>query len=329
MMNGKRVLTIAIALTLFSGVVFAESVYVDATKNCLGPNGGTYKRVRVQKGITYEITIEENDAVYNTKNGARIVNLGVMYVQSPRKMTILAIEPGKKTYIKTEGNLYFFFIDDARLNSGGARVSIRKAKQKAKKTGLRTNTSKQKSAGCIYRGKPRTAKWVETRYKYFRDKIAFVDGKAYDVGRAICDANARLSGKSGLGSLSSMRAEMPSIGSYFRSPYGGKVLSVISDSECIVTAGSLLFHVKKTEKSLVDNARFDAQRLVCVGKYRYVSNGGIRTVPSYESYSPITKEQFVDAINQGFLLVSYRAVIAKRRGGGRSQKEPLWKIISR
>ena len=502
-------IVIAIVLILFGSIAFAESVYVDATKNCLGPNGGTWKHIRVKKGITYEITIESNDAVFNTKDGAKFVNLGVMYVQPPRKMKIVTIEPKKKIYVETEGNLYFFFVDDAGLNRGGARVSFRKAKKKipekiAKvkilsgpikhkghdyylldkstwtsaeaqavsmgghltsindqaendwvwdtfsnrgkrslwiglieknkdgnfiwtngdavsytnwqtgqpnkgegytqmrygqnhtndppgrwndlhnvavwdrrgihgvveidpnaskvksdkkkiedlekenarlkeellkkiptKGGLQKDKNNQKSMTCVYmgKGKPKSAAWVEKHYKLFRDKIAIVDGKAYDIGRAVCDADGHASGKSGIGGLSAMRSGvMPPIGSYYYTPEGltgAKILSVISDSECLVTTKYLLFHVRGVKKSLVDDANF-RERLVCVGKYRYTSAGGsIKTIPSYEVYSPITKEQFVDIINGGFQLVAYKAIIKKKTGGGFSGKAPLWKIISR
>ncbi|WP_125782539.1 hypothetical protein [Pseudoalteromonas rubra] len=109
--------------------LLAQSIYIDAVSNSLGNNSGTYKHVIVQRGLTYEIVLTENDAIFNTHDNAKMVNLGVMYVQPPRKMTIKTIEQGKKTYVETEGNLYFFFVDDARLNSGGATVDIKEVNQ--------------------------------------------------------------------------------------------------------------------------------------------------------------------------------------------------------
>jgi hypothetical protein len=125
----KSILIAIASLAISACAASAQSVYVDATENSLGPYGGTYKHIRVKKGTNYKITIEKNNAVFNTSDGAKMVNLGVMYVQPPRKMKIQIIEPGKSTYVDTEGNLYLFFVDDARLNSGGAIVNIQLARR--------------------------------------------------------------------------------------------------------------------------------------------------------------------------------------------------------
>jgi hypothetical protein len=66
----------------------------------------------------------------------------------------------------------------------------------------------------------------------------------------------------------------------------------------------LIFQVKGVPtKGLVDGASYDA-RLVCVGTYKY----GSRTVPSYAIHTPLTKEQFADALAKGFMLADYRTV---------------------
>lgn len=49
-----------------------------------------------------------------------------MYVQPPRRMTIRTVDLEQPTYIVTEGNMYFFFVDDCLLNSGGTKVNIEK-----------------------------------------------------------------------------------------------------------------------------------------------------------------------------------------------------------
>ncbi len=100
-------------------------IYVDAIQNCLGPYGGNYYHIKVKRNTVYEISIESGEAVFNTKDGAKMLNLGVMFVEPPRKMTIKPIGHAKKTYVTTEGNLYFFFVDDARLNRGGFNVRIK------------------------------------------------------------------------------------------------------------------------------------------------------------------------------------------------------------
>ncbi|MDW6002543.1 hypothetical protein [Vibrio mangrovi] len=122
-MKYRTLLTTALFL---STNAFAQSIYVDAIGNNVGPNGGEYYEVKVERDVTYELEITDNDAIFNTNDGARMTNLGVMYVQPPRKMRIETVEAGKKTYIETEGRMYFFFVDDGLLNSGGAHVSIEK-----------------------------------------------------------------------------------------------------------------------------------------------------------------------------------------------------------
>jgi hypothetical protein len=58
-----------------------------AVDNCLGPNGGEYLHIPVQKNRYYELIITNNDAIFNTNDNAEMVNVGVMYVEPPRKMT--------------------------------------------------------------------------------------------------------------------------------------------------------------------------------------------------------------------------------------------------
>jgi LysM repeat protein len=106
----------------------AEIIYVDAVDNCLGPNGGTYKRIGVERNATYQLSINRANAVFNKNDGAKFVNIGVGYVEPPRKMMIKTIELGKRTYVKSEGALWFFLVDDAGLNKGGFEIEVNKKK---------------------------------------------------------------------------------------------------------------------------------------------------------------------------------------------------------
>ena len=103
----------------------AEIIYVDAVDNCLGPNGGTYKRIGVERNATYQLSINRANAVFNKNDGAKFVNIGVGYVEPPRKMMIKTIELGKRTYVKSEGALWFFLVDDAGLNKGGFEIVVK------------------------------------------------------------------------------------------------------------------------------------------------------------------------------------------------------------
>jgi hypothetical protein len=106
-----------------------EVIFVDAVKNCLGPNGGEYYPVKVKKGATYELSIQDGTAIFNTHDNAEMATVGVMYVGVNRKMIIGTIEKGKKTAVKTQGDIYLFFVDDALLNKGGMNILIKEMKK--------------------------------------------------------------------------------------------------------------------------------------------------------------------------------------------------------
>lgn len=115
-------------IIILTSLIYAETktIYVSATKNCLGPGDGKYKRMRVPKNVTYVITVKRMNAVFNTDDNAKFGNVVVMYVEPPRKMMIKTIKPGEKTYVTTEGNLLFFFVDDPDLNKGGALLEVKR-----------------------------------------------------------------------------------------------------------------------------------------------------------------------------------------------------------
>ena len=117
-----------VLIIIITSLIYAETktLYVSATKNCLGLGDGKYKRMRVSKNVTYVITVKRMDAVFNTDDNAKFGNVAVMYVEPPRKMMIKTIKPGEKTYVTTEGNLLFFFVDDPDLNKGGALLEIKR-----------------------------------------------------------------------------------------------------------------------------------------------------------------------------------------------------------
>ena len=113
----------------------AGHVWVDAVENCLGPNGGSYVHIKLEKGATYDLSIVEGEAVFNTDDGGHMTNLGAMYVQPSRNMRIVTIEQGKSTSVVTEGNLYLFFVDDAKLNEGGFEIEIERVDAAGETTG--------------------------------------------------------------------------------------------------------------------------------------------------------------------------------------------------
>ena len=191
-------------------------------------------------------------------------------------------------------------------------------------------TESPKTETIMYLGKPRPKLWVDYMYKQFADKIVIVNGKYIDVGKAMAGAS-----------------EVPAvaeIGAAGETPGWCQVMQIIGKDEALIrrpafhsqvtgTGGGaggyaagiqaallskpeLIFHVKGIgTKGLVDGAEFRA-KLVCIGTYNYgnVAGGG-STIPSYAVHTPLTREQFTEAIAGSFQLVSYRAVKQKKPGG--------------
>lgn len=96
---------------------------MDATQNCLGPNGGNYKTVSVSKGTRYEVKFKSGKAVFASR-GAEMVDVGIMYVDLNDQMHITTVSKGNSTPVVCRGNLYFFFVDNADQNSGGVNLEI-------------------------------------------------------------------------------------------------------------------------------------------------------------------------------------------------------------
>ncbi len=185
----------------------------------------------------------------------------------------------------------------------------------------------------MYLGKPRTKAWFDRVYRDFADKITFVDGQYLDVGKALVGAS-----------------EVPGvaeIGSAGETPDRCKVFQVVAEDAILVrrsefrTGGGpggfpwihreLFFHVKGVDtKDLTDGAEFSA-KLLSIGTYHYTAvDGAIKTIPSYTIHAPLTKEEFADALANGFRLVKYRKVTTKARPAktGRSQRRATTKIIA-
>lgn len=171
----------------------------------------------------------------------------------------------------------------------------------------------------MYLGRPRPQSWFEKTYREYHDKIVNVNGKYLDIGNLV------------------LRADdiVPEVAAYGKTPANCEVMQVLGESEVLIrrpafrviggaslhsriqaaasSLPELIFHVKGVDtKGLVDGAEFTAQ-LVCIGTYR---SGDGSTIPSYAVYTPLTKEQFADALAKGFRLVSYRFVKQPKVGGG-------------
>jgi hypothetical protein len=209
-------------------------------------------------------------------------------------------------------------------------------------------TGEQAAPTYTYKGKPRNADWMKTMYAKFKDKIAVVDGKLIDVGRALLD-------------LQPVEPQPPSPGTELRlMPGGSKVLQVLGVDSILVRVEEIrarrivspdgkstqfempqpeiLFHVAGVDTTgLVDGTRLTPRdgttlwpRLVFAGTFRYTAtDGSAKTIQSYRPYAAPTFEQFAPALASGFELVEYSMVPAKparkpasRPSGGRQGGDP-------
>ena len=152
----------------------------------------------------------------------------------------------------------------------------------------------------IYLGRPRTGAWFNTMYEKFHEKTARVDGRYIDIGKDVLQRR--------MVSPDALRGEV-----YRETHRKCYVLQIIGSHEALIKghkysgSGLHMFHVKGLDtKGLVDGADFGGKKLIYCGTYRYVTtNGATKTIRSYMVYTPLTREQFADALAKGFKLTDH------------------------
>ena len=172
-----------------------------------------------------------------------------------------------------------------------------------------------------YKGKPRSPSWLDTQYKHFKDKLAFVDGQIVGLGRIYTSPSAL-----NLGTCAKVRL---------------RILQVIDDDEFLLsyrgvrystsqlltrgitmTPGRLrVIHVRGVPTAgLVDNQSWKGT-VACTGTHRYVTTSrSTSTILSCRVLAqrppPISKAQFVQIVEAGHELVRWKTVrIPKNRRG--------------
>ncbi len=165
----------------------------------------------------------------------------------------------------------------------------------------------------VYRRQERTKEWFERMYKQFSDKIALLNGKFVDIGK--------------IGDITKdYRSEPPEqVGAIVQIPSGCKVISVIRDSEVLLTRldnPDFVFHVTGYDGPLLSDDQIFPYtgKLICVGTYKYTAAfDAQKTVQSFKVWQPkpLTREQFAEAISSGFELVNYV------EQGGKTIKKPI------
>lgn len=137
------------------------------------------------------------------------------------------------------------------------------------------------SGEVTYRGKKRSKKWFDEMYDRYFDKIACVNDKF--IGRDVL-------GKK-----------------YARFGSSAKILQVLKPDELLVSDDGSIYHVHGVFGDFLDDTPFPFRGHVILrtGTYRYVSAGGtVKTIVSCKvyQYKPLTKKQFADALNGGYIL---------------------------
>jgi cell division protein FtsB len=178
----------------------------------------------------------------------------------------------------------------------------------------------------MYLGKPCPKMWFEQMYRKFADKIVRVDGKYLDVGKAVAG-------------YTDDQPYVGDIGTAGVIPIGCTIMQVIDNDEVLILKPGWsrevlivpdeIFHVTGVDtKGLVDGSPFQA-KIVCIGTYHYVTvTGAGATITSCAVHTPLTKEQFAEALAGGLQLVSYRRVEVQKPGGEREFKTVGTPVLS-
>jgi len=200
---------------------------------------------------------------------------------------------------------------------------------------------KQDPPPILYKGKPRTASWLDAMHARFKDKVVLLDGKYVDVGKAVMLPRW-------------VEQSVPEPGTELRRLQYSKVLQVLDKSAALLSIVALrpfVIHMSRIDTTcLTDDAPLkyvvagsagqgrsypaallppagggEATSLVVyVGTYTYESAAGAtRTVQSFRPHVPLTKEEFAAALASGFVLVEYAMTPAKADAKPEPRKVPL------
>jgi hypothetical protein len=155
-------------------------------------------------------------------------------------------------------------------------------------------------------------------YKEFQDKITFINGKYVYIA--------------GTQDYLSARDQKVLPDGILLKYQTGKVLQVLENGEAIIheegyvaprqhygndaegvydriqsslnSRPDLFFHIKGYKGTLVDGQSFNDIPLISSGTYKYINTSGAqKTIQSFTVYEFLTKEQFVDALNGGLVLM--------------------------
>jgi hypothetical protein len=162
--------------------------------------------------------------------------------------------------------------------------------------------------GIVYNGKKRDMQWFNYFYKENQNEIAFVDDKyTYITGglkrrqgevlQVLDNGEAIICQKGRKGFKSSM------IGSSGGRDGGDLWERIQTGAASTPSTPDIFYHIKGYKGSLVDGQSFSCNA-ISNGTFEYIdTTGAQRTIKSFIVCEPLTKEQFADALNSGFILM--------------------------
>jgi cell division protein FtsL len=188
--------------------------------------------------------------------------------------------------------------------------------QICRKAGINVHIKDSTQSGEVtYRGKKRSKEWFDEMYKRFCIDIVCINGKYFD--------------KEHLEFQRILPNKILPKGTVVKVPSGCKVLQALGNGEALVinkgrtlkrttikgeylgtiSRGSdTLFHLSGYEGQLIDEQALSYKGpLISTGTFEYTDTlEARRTIQSFRIfksfYEPLTKEQFADALNSGYIL---------------------------
>jgi len=167
--------------------------------------------------------------------------------------------------------------------------------------------------GIVYNGTKRNLQWFNYFYKENQNKIAFVDGKYIYIADKLENRQGEVqdvldNGEAIIRETEYVTSQRHNTGVFYGD--GADLHDAIQrnidnayNNPPKLTKTDRYFHIKGYKKPLIDKQPFNCA-IIRNGIFEYTTTTGAnKTVESFIVYEPITKEQFADAINSGFILI--------------------------
>jgi hypothetical protein len=105
--------------------ISGDMITVDAALNVLGVETGEVVTHSVESGITYSVTIIDNNTKLDTSGGTYSA-LGISFLEGNGNQTLKVLKHGEPVYIKPAGDLSFFLMGNSLSSEGQMSVNVKK-----------------------------------------------------------------------------------------------------------------------------------------------------------------------------------------------------------